>query len=179
MGYMNTNLLYMLLNWGYVRWLFGAGEGFSECGWQPSQSSRAMWSHGCHWCECYISFPFFPILIFTLLPSNQWPYMVFLFSEFEVTATQMCKPVMWLINLVMLHTMSYFYSPDSSSESDSANCAEIFTQDFCFEGSCCHCEMEVNGGAAEVNPLFHSSPTLHLHCTYIENGGVNFLLHPL
>jgi hypothetical protein len=124
-------------------------------------------------------FPFFPILIFTLLPSNQWPYMVFLFSEYEVTATQMCKPVMWLINLVMLHTMFYFYSPDSTSEPDSSNCAGIFTQDFCFEGSCCHCEMEVNGGAAEVNPLLHNSPTLHLHCTYIENGKVNFLLHPL
>ncbi|OAE29243.1 hypothetical protein AXG93_3825s1130 [Marchantia polymorpha subsp. ruderalis] len=23
-------------------------------------------------------------------------------------------------------------------------------QEFCFEGSCCHCEMEIPGGAAEV-----------------------------
>lgn len=34
-------------------------------------------------------------------------------------------------------------------------CAEVFsqfhaTQEFCFEGSCCHCEMEVDGGAVEV-----------------------------
>ncbi|KAG0557667.1 hypothetical protein KC19_11G148000 [Ceratodon purpureus] len=28
--------------------------------------------------------------------------------------------------------------------------AMVVTDDFCFEGSCCHCEMEVNGGAAEV-----------------------------
>lgn len=26
-------------------------------------------------------------------------------------------------------------------------------QDFCFEGSCCHCEMEVHGGAEEVQYL--------------------------
>jgi len=28
--------------------------------------------------------------------------------------------------------------------------AMAVTDDFCFEGSCCHCEMEVNGGAVEV-----------------------------
>eukprot|EP00250_Pteridium_aquilinum_P004223 c14449_g1_i1 orf=647-1174(-) len=28
----------------------------------------------------------------------------------------------------------------------------IPNQDFCFEGSCCHCEMEVVGGASEVGP---------------------------
>ena len=26
-------------------------------------------------------------------------------------------------------------------------------QEFCFEGTCCHCEMEVKGGATEVRPL--------------------------